>query len=343
MYHLPKQKTLLVVGMTLALVLSPPFITIFYSDSNIVFASTDTIRPSVEISRPYENAIISKDKFVVAGRASDDQTGISRVEVRVNDGPYKVATPSSLGDWSSWSVTIDARSFPIGDNRIVARATDKAGNQNWDEVHIKRAFYDDFSGAPYILDPGDKSPNGRWYGFWDGSGAFGVKQDQKDSSNNIFYEKTRAVSTKSRTESALVLTTQRFEDFKLSVDVRTDKQTRQNSPPNSWEVGWIIWKWNDNTHFYYFLVKTNGAEVGKYDGGENPIGQKILKTSSSPKASIGQWMDWDIIVKGNHITIFVDGTRVFDFDNASSFDTGTIGLYAEDAEVSFDNVVIVPL
>jgi hypothetical protein len=90
-------------------------------------------------------------------------------------------------------------------------------------------------------------------------------------------------------------------------------------------------------------VKTNGAEVGKYDGGENPIGQKILKTSSSPKASIGQWMDWDIIVKGNHITIFVDGTRVFDFDNASSFDTGTIGLYAEDAEVSFDNVVIVPL
>ena len=75
----------------------------------------------------------------------------------------------------------------------------------------------------------------------------------------------------------------------------------------------------------------------------NPIDQRILKTSSSPKASIGEWMHWDIIVKGNHITIIVDGTKVFDFDNASSFDTGTIGLYTEDASVSFDNVVIVPL
>jgi hypothetical protein len=39
----------------------------------------------------------------------------------------------------------------------------------------------------------------------------------------------------------------------------------------------------------------------------------------------------------------VDGTTVFDFDDTSSFDSGTIGLYSEDAEVSFDNVAIVPL
>jgi hypothetical protein len=339
---LAKQIGLLIVCITLSVVLSSPFITTFYSNSNIVFASTDTIRPSVAISRPDENAIISKDKFVVAGKASG-LMGIKRVEVRVNNGPYTIAAPSSPGDWSSWSITLDSRSMPIGDNRIVARATDYAGNQNWDEVHIKRAFYDDFSGAPYLLAPGDKSPNGKWYGVWDGSGAFGVKQDQKDSSNNVFYEKTRAATAKSQTESALALTTHKFKDFKLSVDVRTDKQTRQNSMPNSWEVGWIIWKWNDNTHFYYFLVKTTGAEVGKYDGGVNPIDQKILKTSSSPKTSIGQWMHWDIVVKGNHITVIVDGTRVFDFENASSFDTGTIGLYTEDAAVSFDNVVIVPL
>jgi hypothetical protein len=90
-------------------------------------------------------------------------------------------------------------------------------------------------------------------------------------------------------------------------------------------------------------VRTNGAEVGKYEGGVNPIDQRILKTSSSPKALIEQWMHWDIIVKDNHITIIVDGATVFDFDDVSSFDSGTIGLYAEDAAVSFDNVVIVPL
>ena len=309
----------------------------------IISGNTDRTPPSIEISQPPDNALIPEDKVVVAGRASDDMSGVKKVQVRVNDGPYTDASPSSPGNWSSWSITLEFTSKAAAAYKIFARVSDNAGNQNWDDVDITRPFFDDISGRRYRLAPGDISPNGKWYGVWDGSVAFGVKQDQNDSSNNIFYEKTAAVTTKSQTESALVLTTQKFEDFKLSVDVRTDKQTRQNSAPNSWEVGWIIWKWNDNTHFYYFLVKTNGAEVGKYDGGVNPTDQRILKTSSSPKASVGQWMHWDIIVKGNHITIIVDGTRVFDFDNASSFDSGTIGLYTEDAAVSFDNVVIVPL
>jgi hypothetical protein len=90
-------------------------------------------------------------------------------------------------------------------------------------------------------------------------------------------------------------------------------------------------------------VKTNGAEVGKYEGGVNPIDQRILKTSSSFEATIGQSMHWYVIVRGNHNTVIVNGATVFDFDDVSSFDTGSIGLYAEDAEVSFDNVVIVPL
>jgi hypothetical protein len=74
------------------------------------------------------------------------------------------------------------------------------------------------------------SPNGKWYGLWDGGGAFGVKQDQKYSSNNIFYEKTQSVTTRSQTESALALTTQEFKDFKLSVDVRTDLQLPMQLP-----------------------------------------------------------------------------------------------------------------
>jgi hypothetical protein len=204
----------------------------------IISGNIDLTRPSVKIISPAENEIISKDKVVVAGRALDDLSGIRKVEVRVNGGTYTVATPSSPGNWSSWSITLDFTSIPAADYRIVARASDNAGNQNWDDVHIKHALYDDFSAAAYLLAPGDISPNGKWYGFWDGGGAFGVKQDQKDNiSNNIFYEETLAVTTNSQTESALVLTTQEFKDFILSVDVRTDKQMRQNSAPNPWEVG----------------------------------------------------------------------------------------------------------
>jgi hypothetical protein len=308
-----------------------------------ISGNTDRTPPSIEISQPADNALVREDKVIVAGRTSDDVSGVKKVQVRVNGGPYVDANPRSPGDWSSWSITLDFTSKATAAYKIFARITDNAGNQNWDDVDITRTFYDDFSGGHYRLAPGDISPNGKWYGVWDGGSAFGVKRDQEDSSNNIFYEETASVTAKSETESALVLTTQEFEDFKLSVDVRTDKQTRQNSAPNLWEVGWVIWKWNDNNNFYYFLLRTDGAEAGKYDGGVNPVDQRILKTSSSFKASIGEWMHWDIIAKGNHITVIVDGTTVFDFDDTSSFDSGTIGLYSEDAEVSFDNVTIVPL
>jgi hypothetical protein len=308
-----------------------------------ISGNTDRNPLSIEISQPTDNALIPEDKVVVAGRTSDEMSGVRKVQVRVNNGPYVDASPASPGDWSSWSITLDFTSQAAADYKIFARVSDNAGNQDWDDVDITRPFYDDFSGGRYRLAPGDISPNDKWHGVWDGGGAFGVKRDQEDSSNNIFYEETAAVTAKSQTESALVLTTQEFEDFKLSVDVRTDKQTRQNSAPNPWEVGWVIWKWNDNTNFYYFLLRTDGAEAGKYDGGVNPVDQRILKTSSSFKASIGEWMHWDIIAKGNHITVIVDGTTVFDFDDTSSFDSGTIGLYSEDAEVSFDNVAIVPL
>ena len=73
------------------------------------------------------------------------------------------------------------------------------------------------------------------------------------SANNL---STATVIAKSQTESALVLTTLEFKDFKLSVNIRTDKHMRQNSLPNPWGVARTIWRWNDNTHFYYLLVKT---------------------------------------------------------------------------------------
>jgi hypothetical protein len=309
----------------------------------IISGNTDLTRPLIKIHQPTENAIIAKNKLVVTGVASDDLSGVTKVEVGVNTGSYRTATPSSPGNWSHWSITLDSTILKLGHNTIFARATDNAGNQNWHDVHIQYPFYDNFSGADYILAPGGISPNGKWYGLWHGGGAFGTKQDQEDNTNNsIFYEEPSAAIAESQTESALVLTTEKFKDFKLSIDVRTDKQLRQNSPPNPWEVAWIIWKWNNNTHFYYFLVTTNGSEVGKYDGGINPADQRILKTNSFPKALVGQWMHWDIFVKDNKITIVVDGRTVFDFNDISSFNDGTIGLYTEDADVSFDNVVVVP-
>jgi hypothetical protein len=61
------------------------------------------------------------------------------------------------------------------------------------------------------------SPNGKWYGFWDGGGAFGVKQDQEYRiAATISFMKKQGQLQQNLRQSALVLTTQKFEDFKLS-------------------------------------------------------------------------------------------------------------------------------
>jgi DMSO/TMAO reductase YedYZ molybdopterin-dependent catalytic subunit len=64
---------------------------------------------------------------VIAGVAWAQHRGISKVEVRVDDGPWQVATlaeVASVDTWRLWSLPWDA---PRGDHTLVVRATDNAG------------------------------------------------------------------------------------------------------------------------------------------------------------------------------------------------------------------------
>jgi len=200
--------------------------------------------------------------------------------------------------------------------------------------------YDDFSDGVYTLEQGVMSPNSNWFSLWDGDGSMGVKQ--MHDGNNVLFLEPKPSTESTETRSALVLSALEYKDFVLSLDVMTERQLRQNTPPNPWEVAWIIWRWQDNTHFYYFNVAFDASEVGKYDGGQNPQNQKFLVSTETLTAVVGQWMHWDITVRGDHITVEVDGTRIFDFEDSSSFDTGKLGLYTEDAAVVFDNIRITP-
>jgi len=207
-------------------------------------------------------------------------------------------------------------------------------------THDPSKMFDDFSSGPYHLNLGEISPNGKWLGKWNGGGSLDVRQDIENSSNYVSVVESGFV--KNETRSALVLTNNEYDNFRLSLDVRNDKQLREINP-NSWEVGWIFWRYVDNTHFYYFTLKPNGSESGKYDGGVNPTDQLFLESTEFPNSVLGKWDHFDIIVKKNHITILVNGKIVQDFDDVSSFDKGRIGLYCEDASVSFDNITIVSI
>lgn len=207
-------------------------------------------------------------------------------------------------------------------------------------THDPSKIYDDFSAERYNLNLGELSPNGKWLGKWNGGGSLEVKQDIANNKNNVLMVESGFVVNDTR--SGLVLSSNEYENFKLSLDVRNDKQLRETEP-NPWEVGWVFWRYVDNTHFYYFTLKPNGSESGKYDGGINPTDQLFLESTEFPNSAIGKWDHFDILVKKDHITILVNGKIVQDFVDTSSFSKGKIGFYCEDASVSFDNISIIPL
>ena len=194
----------------------------------------------------------------------------------------------------------------------------------------------------YSLADGQTSPDAVWFNHYNGHGSSGVKRE--NNGNYVFFEYPIAATFPGVTHANLVTSVEKYTNFTLSVDVRTDKQLRQNSPPNTWESAWIFFRSSDDFHHYYFTLKTNGYEFGKKDNDRQAEEQFFLATGDTPKLQIGKWSHWEITVRGNHITIFVDGIKVVDYVDVNMSTMlgvpGSIGLYNEDAEVSFDNVSI---
>jgi hypothetical protein len=56
------------------------------------------------------------------------------VDIRLVDYSYVPATPKAPGDWSSWSAVFS--SVTAGEHRFIARATDRAGNQDWANLDV---------------------------------------------------------------------------------------------------------------------------------------------------------------------------------------------------------------
>ncbi|VVB55732.1 Uncharacterised protein [uncultured archaeon] len=199
--------------------------------------------------------------------------------------------------------------------------------------------YDNFESGTYNLHDGDTSLNRKWKCLWNGYGSSGVKKDS--TGNNIFFMYSSTSQAPDETNSSLAISTQTFSNFEFVTDVKTVRQLRQNTSPNPWEVSWIMFRFTDLTHYYYFTVKTNGIELGKYDGGQEVVDQKILYTTETPTVTIGTWSTWKINVVGNHIIVYVDGVKVVDYIDktmSNQLKSGSIGMYNEDALVNFDNV-----
>lgn len=83
-------------------------------------ATCDTIPPSMAIVAPVEGEIISSTGYLVTGIATDTVSGIARVDVAVDGGPWHTATGGE-----SW--TFAWTGFTDGEHRLTALATDRSG------------------------------------------------------------------------------------------------------------------------------------------------------------------------------------------------------------------------
>ena len=88
--------------------------------TSISVAQPDTVPPTVAITSPPSGAVFTTVPITVQGVAADAESGLARVEVRVNGAPWLVASGTS-----SWSLSVG---LSPGDNLIEARSWDQAGN-----------------------------------------------------------------------------------------------------------------------------------------------------------------------------------------------------------------------
>ena len=144
-------------------------------------------------------------------------------------------------------------------------------------------------------------------------------------------------TTANETHSSLITTKRTWLNSTISVGVTTQQQLRLGTAPNPWEVGWLMFRFQDLANYYWFMLKTNGFELGKKQGSDQQI---FLVTGDLPAAAVGQTRRIQVVAQGPRIQVFVDGSRVVDYVDPQPLGSGSVGLYEEDSQARFDSLSI---
>ncbi len=120
-------------------------------------------------------------------------------------------------------------------------------------------------------------------------------------------------------------------------------ETQRRPASHPWEAGWLIWRYTDERHFYYLILKPNGFEAGKEDPAY-PGGQRFLITRPFPRYDVADWHDVEVRQTANTIAVTVDGDdRATTRDQERPYLRGDVGLYTEDAVAHFTALRVRPL
>lgn len=140
------------------------------------------------------------------------------------------------------------------------------------------------------------------------------------------------------THGGLVASVKRFNSIDLTATLRTDRQLRTGTAPNPWESAWLLWHHTDDLHFYALALKPNGWELSKEDPAY-PGAQRYLATGASPRFPIGSSNTVRVRQQGARMRVEVNGKHLATFtDRERPYTSGQVGLYTEDAQVTFSGV-----
>lgn len=196
---------------------------------------------------------------------------------------------------------------------------------------------EDFSTMPVGTCIDDGSAIGSWMFVYDG---YGCNAFVALAGNRTLLEQPAVATQPYETHGNLVVGPETAGDVTVQVDMATSRQLRTGSAPNAWEVGWLLWHYTDNLHFYYVILKPTGWEIGKEDPAY-PGAQRFLAAGSSPQFPLGAWYRVKVVQSGGTIQLFVNDLPIATaVDTDTPYTGGMIGLYTEDAETYFDNVMI---
>ncbi|MEP6779555.1 MAG: hypothetical protein ABJC26_06665 [Gemmatimonadaceae bacterium] len=178
---------------------------------------------------------------------------------------------------------------------------------------------------------------GAWNLRFSGHGCTQITPDVGGASLSM---QPAAASGSSETHAPLLLGPEYGDKFLMTARVETVQQLRRNSEPNAWEVAWVLWQYQDDEHFYYFIPKPNGWELGKRDPAYSG-GQRFLATGTDQKFPVGHAYNVQIANRGNAITVTVDGVVLATVtDTERPYLTGRVALYSEDAEIKVHQVSV---
>ncbi|MGW6936485.1 molybdopterin-dependent oxidoreductase [Lentzea sp. NPDC054927] len=91
------------------------------------WAKKAPVKVMSRVDRPKSFERVPAGRFVAAGIAWAQHTGVDRVEIRVDGGPWQQATLSTevnVDTWRMWRVELD---LPPGNHTVECRATDRTG------------------------------------------------------------------------------------------------------------------------------------------------------------------------------------------------------------------------